>query len=139
MKFITICLYVVSIETSNFFINHLNKFIMKNKSLILVCMFLIGTMTVLAQAKTEKFKVYGNCGMCQARIEKAAKTVEGVSKAKWNSDNKMLTVSFDASKTKVEDIHKAVAKVGHDTDLEKADDEVYSKLHGCCQYERPKK
>jgi len=112
---------------------------MKNKSLILVCMFLIGTMTVFAQAKTEKFKVYGNCGMCQTRIEKAAKSVDGVSKAKWNSDNAMLTVTFDASKVKVLDIHKAVAIVGHDTDLEKADDAVYSKLHCCCQYERPKK
>lgn len=112
---------------------------MKNKSLILVCMFLIGTMAVFAQTKTEKFKVYGNCGMCQTRIEKAAKSVEGVSKAKWNSDNAMLSVSYDASKVKVEDIHKAVAKVGHDTDLEKANDEVYSNLPGCCKYERPKK
>lgn len=112
---------------------------MKNKSLLLVVMFLIGTFTVFAQAKTEKFKVYGNCGMCQTRIEKAAKSVEGVSKAKWNSDNKMLTVTYDASKVKIEDIHKAVAKVGHDTDLEKADATVYSNLPGCCQYDRPTK
>ena len=102
-------------------------------------MFLIGTMTVLAQAKTEKFKVYGNCGMCQTRIEKAAKSVVGVSKAKWDSDNMMLTVTYDAVKTKVIDIHKAVAKVGHDTDLEKADNTVYSNLPGCCKYDRPTK
>ncbi len=102
-------------------------------------MFLIGSISVFAQAKTEKIKVYGNCGMCQARIEKAAKTVSGVTKAKWNSDNAMLTVTFDESKAKIIDIHKAVAKVGHDTDLEKADDAVYSALHGCCQYNRPAK
>ncbi len=112
---------------------------MKNKSLILVVMFLIGTMSVFAQAKTEKFKVYGNCGMCQTRIEKAAKSVTGVTKAKWNSDNKMLTVTYDVAKVKIEDIHKAVAKVGHDTDLEKADATVYSNLPGCCQYDRPTK
>ncbi len=112
---------------------------MKQKVLSLAIMFLIGTFTVFAQAKTEKFKVYGNCGMCQTRIEKAAKSVNGVTKAKWNSDNKILTVTFDASKVKVEDIHKAVAKVGHDTDLEKADNTVYSNLPACCQYERPKK
>ncbi len=109
---------------------------MKTKVLSLVCMFLIGTMAVVAQVKTEKFKVYGNCGMCQARIEKAAKSVEGVTKAKWNSDNQMLTVTFDESKAKVTDIHKAVAKVGHDTDLEKADATVYSNLPGCCKYDR---
>lgn len=112
---------------------------MKTKMLSLICMFLIGTMTVLAQAKTEKIKVYGNCGMCQTRIEKAAKSVIGVSKAKWNSDNKILTVTYDISKTKVIAIHKAVAKVGHDTDLEKADNAVYSALHGCCKYDRPTK
>ena len=112
---------------------------MKTKMLSLVCLFLIGTMSVFAQTKTEKFKVYGNCGMCQTRIEKAAKSVEGVTKAKWNSEDNMLTVTFDESKAKLIDIHKAVAKVGHDTDLEKADDAVYAKLPGCCQYDRPQK
>lgn len=112
---------------------------MKTKMLSLVCMFLIGTISVFAQVKTEKIKVYGNCGMCQARIEKAATSLKGITKAKWNSDDQMLTVTFDESKVKIEDVHKAVAKVGHDTDLEKADDAVYSALHGCCQYERPKK
>ncbi len=40
---------------------------------------------------------------------------------------------------KVETIHKNVAKVGHDTELEKADDNIYNKLPRCCQYVRPKK
>lgn len=112
---------------------------MKTKMLGLVCLFLVGTMTVFAQIKTEKFKVYGNCEMCKSRIEKAAKSVEGVTKAKWNSEDNMLTVTFDESKAKLIDIHKAIAKVGHDTDLEYADNTVYSKLPGCCQYNRPQK
>jgi copper chaperone CopZ len=112
---------------------------MKTKILILISVFFIGTMSVIAQSKTEKFKVYGNCGMCQTRIEKAAKSVEGVSKAKWNSDNSILTVTYDENKAKIIDIHKAVAKVGHDTDLEKADATVYSNLPGCCKYDRPAK
>ena len=110
---------------------------MKAKILSLFSLLLIGTMTVFAQTKTEKIKVYGNCGMCQTRIEKAAKSVEGVTKAKWNSEDNMLTVTFDESKAKLIDIHKAVAKVGHDTDLEKAADAVYSNLPGCCKYNRP--
>lgn len=112
---------------------------MKKLVLSLVCMCIVGTITVFAQIKTDKFKVYGNCGMCQTRIEKAAKSVEGVSRAKWTSDNNMLTVAFDETKVKLIDIHKAVAKAGHDTDLEKTDDAVYSALPGCCKYDRPKK
>jgi copper chaperone CopZ len=89
-----------------------------------------------AGLKTETFLVKGNCGMCQERIVKAAKSVKGVKKAQWNSENKMLTVSYDASKVKIDDIHNAVAKVGHDTQIAKADNTVYDKLHGCCKYDR---
>jgi len=36
-------------------------------------------------------------------------------------------------------IHKKIASVGYDTELETANDEVYNNLHGCCQYERKNK
>jgi periplasmic mercuric ion binding protein len=99
-------------------------------------MFLFGTSAVLAQAKTEKFVVKGNCGMCETRIEQAAKSVKGVTSADWNQKTKILEVSFDASKTSVSKIQLAVADVGHDTPLYKAKDEVYNKLHTCCKYDR---
>jgi copper chaperone CopZ len=89
-----------------------------------------------ANGMTTKFKVYGNCGMCEKRIEKAAK-IEGVTFADWDEDSKILTVTFDSTKVKPGQVHKAVAAVGHDTDKERASDEVYAQLHGCCQYERP--
>lgn len=110
---------------------------MKTKILSLVSMFLIGTMTLFAQSKTEKFKVYGNCGMCEKRIETAAKSVEGVTAADWNIETKMIEVSFDTIKTDVHKIHIAIANAGHDTEMHKATDEVYDKLPGCCHYERP--
>lgn len=100
-------------------------------------LLLITSFTVFGQeTKTKKFKVYGSCSMCKTRIEKAAKSVEGVSSADWNQETEMLTVSFDASKAKVDDIHKAIAKVGHDTDKVKADDKVYDALPQCCHYKR---
>ncbi len=89
-----------------------------------------------AEGMTTKFKVYGNCGMCEKRIEKAAK-IEGVVLADWDVDSKILTVTFDPVKVKPSQLHKAVAAVGHDTDKERADDAVYEQLHGCCKYERP--
>jgi len=111
---------------------------MKKQVLILTGLFLIGAMTVFAQSKTEKFKVYGNCGMCKNRIEKAAKSVDSVTAAEWNKVTKMLELTYDESKTNIHKVHMAIAKVGHDTDMHKAKDEVYNNLPGCCKYDRPK-
>ncbi len=100
----------------------------------------ISSITLFASpTKTEKIKVAGNCGMCEARIEKAAQSVEGVTTADWDKESKQLTVSFDDAKTNVDKIQKAVANVGHDTEMHKADEEVYNKLPACCKYERTAK
>lgn len=109
---------------------------MKTKVLGLVVVFVLGTFTVFAGEKTEKFTVKGNCGMCETRIEKAANSVGGVSKADWNKETKVLEVTFDDAKTSTDKIEVAVAKVGHDTPHHKAKDEVYDKLPGCCKYDR---
>ena len=104
---------------------------------LIVGLLLITSFSVFAQeTKTEKFKVYGSCGMCKTRIEKAAKSVEGVTSADWDQETEMITVSFDTSKVKVDEIHKAIAKAGHDTDKIKADDKTYDALPKCCHYER---
>jgi len=109
---------------------------MKTKVLSLVVMFLFGTFMVFAADKTEKIEVKGNCGMCEKRIEKAALSVDGVSKADWDKQTKKLEVVFEEGKTNVDKIEVAVAKVGHDTPKHKAKDEVYNELPGCCKYDR---
>ena len=60
--------------------------------------------------KTEEFKVSGNCGMCEKRIEKAANSVEGVSEADWDKKTKMIKVAIDTSKTDVHKIHMEKGK-----------------------------
>jgi copper chaperone CopZ len=114
---------------------------MKTKSMMLVVGLLFFSMTSIFAnvAKTEKIKVYGNCGMCKTRIEKAAKSVQGVTKATWDSEDLMLTVTYDDTKTTTLKIEEAIAKVGHDTDNAKATDKTYNALPGCCQYDRPAK
>lgn len=112
---------------------------MKTKGLGLIAMFLMTTAVVFAVEKTEKFKVYGNCGMCETRIEKAANSVDGVSAADWNKESKMIEVKFDDSKTDVRKVHMEIAKVGHDTEMHKAKNEVYEKLPACCKYDRTEK
>ena len=111
---------------------------MKTRKMLLLVGLMIMTTTVFAQKKkTEEFKVYGACGMCETRIEKAAAAVPGVLKSAWSSETQMLEVTYKTKNAKAIDIHKAVAKVGHDTDLAKAEDAVHVKLPGCCKYERP--
>jgi len=103
---------------------------------LLFLITIIGFNVKAQELKKEKFKVYGNCGMCENRIEKAAKEVDGVTIADWNKESKMIEVSFDSLKTDVHKIHMAIAKVGHDTEMHKAEDDVYNKLPGCCRYTR---
>ena len=111
---------------------------MKTKFIALFTMLLLGTITLFAQSKTVNFKVYGNCSMCETTIEKAANSVVGVASADWNMKTKIMKLTYDVSKTTVDKVNVAINKVGYDTKLHKASDAAYSKLPGCCQYERRK-
>ena len=79
------------------------------------------------------FSVYGACEMCKERIEKTALKFPGIKKAYWNSETNVLYVEakkeFDVEKLKMK-----LAKVGHDSDTQKADDKVYNALPACCHY-----
>lgn len=86
--------------------------------------------------KHEMFKIAGNCEMCKDRIEKVALSLNGVKSAEWNIETKMMHVSFDSDQIKLIDIHKAIALAGHDTELEKAPDNVYNELPECCLYRK---
>ena len=105
------------------------------KFLMATALFFLSINLVSAQSVTEVFAVSGNCGMCKSRIEAAAKEA-GATAASWDTDSKKLKVSFDASGTSLSKIQEKVAGVGHDNPGFKASDEVYSKLHGCCKYDR---
>ncbi|MDP5077615.1 MAG: cation transporter [Nonlabens sp.] len=88
----------------------------------------------LGALTSAKLKVYGACGMCKARIEKAMNDMAGVDNAVWDVDSKMLSISYDKSKVSMNAINKQAAAVGHDTDAVKADKSTYNNLPGCCKY-----
>ena len=90
-----------------------------------------------AQTKSLIAKVEGNCGMCKERIETAVKADKNVKSADWSMSKKVLTVSYDASKTDKKAILKSVADVGHDNEMFRASDKAYDDLDACCQYDRP--
>ena len=104
--------------------------------ILLAVMAFAGT-SLFAQEKTDTFKVHGNCGMCKKRIEKAAK-LEGVTTAIWNVETKSMTVTYEVAKINNDELQKKIAAVGHDTEKYAAEDSVYSKLPGCCLYDRKK-
>jgi mercuric ion binding protein len=81
------------------------------------------------------FGVRGNCGMCKRTIEKAANSVQGVTNAIWDVDQKKIAVSFDGSKTDAMAIHKAIAASGYDTEKLAGSEEAYKGLPGCCKYD----
>ncbi len=84
---------------------------------------------------TTTFGVRGNCGMCKKTIEKAVNGVDGVASADWDRLRKQISVSFDDSKTNLDAIHNAIAASGYDTDKVAGNEEAYSNLPGCCQYD----
>ena len=89
-------------------------------------------------AKTETVKVYGNCGMCETTIEKAANKKK-ISKADWSEETKMATITYDSKKTTLDAVLKNIALAGYDNQSFLAPDAAYNKLPDCCKYEREKK
>ncbi len=104
-------------------------------SILIIALFSINSINAFAgeSVKQEKFKVFGNCGMCKSRIEKSLKISE-VTFAQWDKETKMLTVAYNAKAITSDSLQKLAASVGHDTEKYKASDEVYNNLPGCCLY-----
>jgi copper chaperone CopZ len=92
----------------------------------------------IKNAKTETVKIFGNCGMCKTKIEKAG-NLKNIAQVDWNEDTKMATLTYDESKTNQDEILKRIALVGYDSEKFLAPDKAYSNLPGCCQYDREAK
>lgn len=86
---------------------------------------------------TVKFKVWGNCGKCKARIEKCLKC-KGVKKGIWDMDSRMLTVTFNPKIISLEQIHEKLGRAGHDTEELYTTEKLYDHLPKCCKYIREK-
>ncbi len=110
-----------------------------NKIMMAILVLLSGISNAqIKNAKTESVKIYGNCGMCKTKIEKAG-NLKNIAQVDWNEDTKMATLTYDENKTNQDEILKRIALVGYDSDKFLAPADVYSKLPGCCQYDREAK
>ncbi|MCC6251746.1 MAG: cation transporter [Bacteroidia bacterium] len=104
-------------------------------SSLFTALFLMSTILLASDTVTEKFKVWGNCGMCKKTIEKSLR-IEGVSKASWDVKSKEITVTYNPKKTDLKTIQNAICAAGYDNDGCKGSDAAYNKLHSCCKYDR---
>jgi copper chaperone CopZ len=115
---------------------------MKSLKNILMAITLLLSITVAnaqtKNAKTETVKIYGNCGMCETKIEKAG-NLKKVAQVDWDKDTKMATLTYDSAKTNQDEILKRIALAGYDCEKFLAPDAAYSSLAGCCQYDREAK
>lgn len=113
---------------------------MKNSSLsvlfVLSVLFSACTGGLPENAVKSEFKVWGNCGMCKKTIEASLEGAPGIVSASWDKDTKLMSLAFDTTQTNVTNVQKLIASAGYDTELFTGDDEAYSGLHECCQYER---
>jgi len=109
------------------------------KYFIIVMAFLLaGPMQGFAQVKNarkETVHIYGNCGMCESTIEKSA-LKKGIAEADWDRTTKKAVITYDSTKTTIKEVMKRIADAGYDNDYYTAPDDVYAKLHSCCQYDR---
>ena len=116
-----------------------NKNILK---LFFLIIFFSQSFLVRSQSKTNKkiintnFKVLGNCGMCEKKIEAAALNLKGVKKAVWDIDLLLLHVNYNSKKVNLSEIKQAIADAGYDTETIKTSDKKYNNLHYCCKYDR---
>lgn len=111
--------------------------IMKFASILIMAVSLMVT-TVSASddvVKKGKVKVWGNCGMCKAKIEKAAKDAGAVN-ARWDVATHLLSLTYTESKSSLKAIEEKVASVGYDTENVKGSNEAYDQLASCCKYDR---
>ncbi|MGB0279795.1 MAG: glycerophosphodiester phosphodiesterase family protein, partial [Flavobacteriaceae bacterium] len=103
---------------------------------VIIMLFL--TATAVSQTEKATISVRGNCGMCKARIEKAAIKTKGVKYAVWQTDTEKLTVFYNTKKTSVKQVATNIAAVGHEANGIVASDEAYDALPMCCQYVKGK-
>jgi len=103
-------------------------------SLLTAALF-ISQLATAQKTVTETFAVAGNCGMCKKAIEKAAKEA-GVTEANWDKTKKVITVTYTESSTNTAKIQQTIAGAGYDNAGFTSTLEAYSKLPGCCKYDR---
>ncbi len=96
------------------------------KKIVMIVFATLFAMNILAD--NVKFKVSNmHCQNCADRVEKALKANKAVSEVKVNLECKTVCVSYDAAKTNIEALQKALADAKFETKIARQCD----KKEGC--------
>lgn len=100
--------------------------------LILILVFIVSCKNTVVETQVH---VWGSCELAKKKIDSAAK-IDGVQKADWNMESRLLTLKFDSTKVSLDNILKNIAMAGFDNERYFADDYAYEQLPDNCKYER---
>lgn len=109
------------------------------KYLLLLFLFFTGVASYSQEKKTPAtdtavtFKVFGVCGQCKDRIEKAVK-IKGVRSGVWDMETGILSLVYNSLQVSLEKIRNRIVAAGHDLEDRKAVNSVYNALPKCCLY-----
>jgi mercuric transport protein len=83
---------------------------------LIAFVFAVGLSTAaFAAPKTDTLKVSGwHCAGCASKTEAALKDVKGVTTVSADKNKQQVTVTYDDTKVKREDLEKAIADSGYD-------------------------
>ena len=91
-----------------------------------------------AETRTAKINVpTAQCMMCANNIDKALKKVDGVTEVNVDMDVKVVSVTYDATRTDVATLEQAIAGAGYQANQAPADSTAYASLPDCCKVPAP--
>ncbi|HEY1032099.1 MAG TPA: heavy metal-associated domain-containing protein [Flavipsychrobacter sp.] len=113
---------------------------MLKKILSLLGIVFIGS-NLNAQSKVEtinvKTSIYCDhckkCESCGKRLEEAVYKEKGVKRVDIDEKTKVVTISYNTTKTNPEQLRQAIASVGFDADNVKGDEKAYMSWDNCCK------
>ncbi|MFA7472174.1 MAG: heavy metal-associated domain-containing protein [Spirosomataceae bacterium] len=71
--------------------------------------------------------------MCKSRLERTLNLSSGVTDARLNLDDKVMTVKYRSNRTSEEKIRNLIAKTGYQADDVPAVESAHDRLPKCCQ------
>jgi mercuric ion binding protein len=90
------------------------------KKLLLATLFSLASVSVFAEIQTVTLDVPTmNCATCPITVKKSLKNIDGVNKAEVSYDTKLAVVSFDDTKTNVDELIKATTNAGYPSTLKR--------------------
>ena len=106
---------------------------MRTSLLILIATLSFSFAKAQKSIETVEIQTSAVCDMCKETIEKQLAFTKGVTAANLDVKTAIVTVSYKANKTTVEEIRTAINEVGYDADDSPAVEKAYENLHHCCK------